>query len=234
MPPPPSSRSRITVTMYVLGRNVLQHPLIHSCVLFVSPAESTHSNQSRNKVIGTDAVPVGTETARGPHNSLGSQFLRGLSPVAIADAASTCHAMNITLTIAGDTDAKDVVSTDAKDVVPLEREGTTEPVSVGTAIEPSTQKAPKRKVIEIGKEVIDTPIVYRADNGKDQVLLRVPMSRTLPSFQKNMQRSNFVDNLLESLGPDTEVATKWLLGALAKKHGKIYEEVARERKIITT
>jgi hypothetical protein len=111
--------------------------------------------------------------------------------------------------------------TDAKDVAVLESEG--------------TAVRPKRKLtIEIDKEAFNTPIMYRADNGKNQVLLRVPKSTTLPSFEKNMKRTNFVNNLLQNLAPDTEVATKWLLGELAKKHGKLYEEVARERGIITT
>jgi hypothetical protein len=119
--------------------------------------------------------------------------------------------------------------TDAKDVVLLESEGTAVPAVVGTVI-----KWKRKKTIEIGKEVVNTPIVYRAENGKNQVLLRVPKSTNLNSFEKNMQRSNFVNNLLQSLAPTTEEATKWLLRELAKKHGKIYEEVARERGIMTT
>jgi hypothetical protein len=108
-----------------------------------------------------------------------------------------------------------------KDVVPLESEG-------------KAVKQKRKVTIEITKEIYNTPIVYRADNGKNQVLLRVPKSTTLPSFQKSMKRSNFVNNLLESLGPDPETATAWLLRELANKHEKIYEEVAREKGIITT
>jgi hypothetical protein len=108
-----------------------------------------------------------------------------------------------------------------KDVVPLESEG--------------KAVREKRKVtIEIPKDIYTTPIVYRSANGKDQVLIRVPKSTTWLSFQKSMKRSNFVNNLLESLGPDTETATAWLLRELANKHEKIYEEVGREKGIITT
>jgi hypothetical protein len=123
-------------------------------------------------------------------------------------------------TMAGDTDAEDVL--------PLERQWT----AVGTAI---TLSIPKNTVtVEIGKEAYNTPIVYRSDNNKKQLLLRVPTSATKPAFQRNMRRTNFLDNLLKNLGPDVEASTKWLLDALAKKSDKIYEEVARERGFITT
>jgi hypothetical protein len=122
--------------------------------------------------------------------------------------------------------------TNSVDVVLLEREG----ASVGTAISSFTPTLnPKNTVtIEIGKEALNTPIVYRSNSNKDQILLRVPMCTTEQSFERSMQRTKFLKNLLENLGPDVEVSTKWLLTALAKKSGKIYEEVARERGFITT
>jgi hypothetical protein len=94
-------------------------------------------------------------------------------------------------------------NTDAKEVALLEHEGTTVPVLVGDAIKPAASNAPKKTVtIEIGKEALNTPIVYRSPNNKYQVLLRVPMSGNLASFQKSMSRTNFLDNLLQSLGPN--------------------------------
>jgi hypothetical protein len=129
-----------------------------------------------------------------------------------------------------------VENTDAKEVVLLEHEGTTAvPVFVGTAIKLSSPNEPTSTVtVEIGKEAYNTPVIYRSQNNKNQVLLRIPMSASLPSFQRNMHRTNFVDNLLKNLGPNTEEATKWLLGHLARTNSKIYEEVAREKGIITT
>jgi hypothetical protein len=118
--------------------------------------------------------------------------------------------------------------TDAKDAVLLGSEGTAVSAVVGTAI-----KLERKKTIEIGKEVINTPIVYKAENRKNQVLLKVPRSTTESSFQRNMQRTKFLENLLQSLGPNVEESTKWLLGALANKSDKLYEEVAREKGFIT-
>jgi hypothetical protein len=53
-------------------------------------------------------------------------------------------------------------------------------VLVSDAIKPAASNAPKKTVtIEIGKEALNTPIVYRSPNNKYQVLLRVPMSGNL-------------------------------------------------------
>ncbi len=49
-----------------------------------------------------------------------------------------------------------------------------------------------------------------------------------------MQRTDFLDSLLENLGPDVETATKCVLTALAKKSDKMYEEVARDMRFITS
>jgi hypothetical protein len=106
-----------------------------------------------------------------------------------------------------------------------------EGASAGTAT--ASPKPKKTMTIEID-ESYNTPIVYRSNNRKKQVLLKVPRSTTESSFHRNMHRTKFLDNLLENLGTDVEESTKWLLGALAKKSDKLYEEVARERGFITT
>jgi phosphoribosyl-ATP pyrophosphohydrolase len=59
-------------------------------------------------------------------------------------------------------------------------------------------------------------------------------STTESSFQRNMLRTKFLDKVLKKLGPGIEESTKWLLGALAKKSERLYEEVAREREFTTT
>ena len=108
-----------------------------------------------------------------------------------------------------------------------------EGTSAGTAFTASP-KPKKTVMIEIGEEAYNTPIVYLSDNKKKQVLLKFPRSTLESSFQRNMRRTKFLENLLKNLGPDVEESTKWLLGALATKRDKLYEEFVRERGFITT
>jgi hypothetical protein len=118
-----------------------------------------------------------------------------------------------------DKDAQEVEDEEEDDEkVGEDREGT----SAGTAVIAVTASSkPKHTVtIDIGEESYNTPIVYRAGNRKKQVLLKVPRSTTQSAFQRNLLRTNFLENLLQSLGPNVEESTKWLLDALANKSGK--------------
>jgi hypothetical protein len=82
-----------------------------------------------------------------------------------------------------------------------------EGTSAGTAVTASSK--PKHTVmIDVGEESYTTPIVYRAGNKKKQVLLKVPRSTTELSLQRNMLGTKFLENLLQSLGPNVEESTK--------------------------
>jgi hypothetical protein len=113
-----------------------------------------------------------------------------------------------------------------------DREGT----STGTAVALTDSYRPLKNTvatIEIAKAYKE-PIRYQSGNSKAQVLLRIPMSSNESAFQKNMQRTKFIENMLQSLGPDVEESTKWMLSELARKNDKLYEEVAREKGYITS
>jgi hypothetical protein len=83
---------------------------------------------------------------------------------------------------------------DEEDGVLLEREGT----SVGTAAITPSPKPKNKMTIEIGGEPFNNPIVYRANNNKDQILLRVPNITTEQSFERSKQPTKFLENLRET------------------------------------